>query len=141
MLLRPPRSTRTDTLFPYATLFRSAGRGVVVEVDAAQVAQGLEAGQVADRRIDPHIQVLARMARDLETEVGRLAVDVPGAPSTFAIQPFLQLGLDPRHGQVAGQPFAQEALALADFQEGLLALAQPGCRYAHHRVARFGFGG
>src|SRR3546814_3467713 len=24
MLLRPPRSTRTDTLFPYTTLFRSA---------------------------------------------------------------------------------------------------------------------
>src|SRR3546814_948683 len=25
MLLRPPRSTRTDTLFPYTTLFRSMG--------------------------------------------------------------------------------------------------------------------
>src|SRR3546814_2259983 len=32
MVRRPPRSTRTDTLFPYTTLFRSAGedqRGVV----------------------------------------------------------------------------------------------------------------
>src|SRR3546814_9843067 len=27
MLRRPPRSTRTDTLFPYTTLFRSAGGG------------------------------------------------------------------------------------------------------------------
>src|SRR3546814_5875522 len=26
MLRRPPRSTRTDTLFPYTTLFRSQGR-------------------------------------------------------------------------------------------------------------------
>src|SRR3546814_10807129 len=26
MLRRPPRSTRTDTLFPYSTLFRSAPR-------------------------------------------------------------------------------------------------------------------
>src|SRR3546814_2144896 len=26
MILRPPRSTRTDTLFPYTTLFRSAGK-------------------------------------------------------------------------------------------------------------------
>src|SRR3546814_16102864 len=25
MILRPPRSTRTDTLFPYTTLFRSVG--------------------------------------------------------------------------------------------------------------------
>src|SRR3546814_9130844 len=27
MIRRPPRSTRTDTLFPYTTLFRSADRG------------------------------------------------------------------------------------------------------------------
>src|SRR3546814_1724827 len=28
MIRRPPRSTRTDTLFPYTTLFRSVARGV-----------------------------------------------------------------------------------------------------------------
>src|SRR3546814_12480871 len=28
MIRRPPRSTRTDTLFPYTTLFRSPGRAV-----------------------------------------------------------------------------------------------------------------
>src|SRR3546814_3652687 len=28
MIRRPPRSTRTDTLFPYTTLFRSAAFGV-----------------------------------------------------------------------------------------------------------------
>src|SRR3546814_19978369 len=27
MILRPPRSTRTDTLFPYTTLFRSLRQG------------------------------------------------------------------------------------------------------------------
>src|SRR3546814_21001652 len=27
MIRRPPRSTRTDTLFPYTTLFRSAATG------------------------------------------------------------------------------------------------------------------
>src|SRR3546814_13673957 len=26
MIRRPPRSTRTDTLFPYTTLFRSSGK-------------------------------------------------------------------------------------------------------------------
>src|SRR3546814_2424568 len=30
MIRRPPRSTRTDTLFPYTTLFRSAGRSTKV---------------------------------------------------------------------------------------------------------------
>src|SRR3546814_10061357 len=55
MILRPPRSTRSDTLFPYTTLFRSAGavifalfawRGEVadpssrtISVDRAQQAQ------------------------------------------------------------------------------------------------------
>src|SRR3546814_10448360 len=29
MIRRPPRSTRTDTLFPYTTLFRSPGTGLV----------------------------------------------------------------------------------------------------------------
>src|SRR3546814_1392900 len=32
MIRRPPRSTRTDTLFPYTTLFRSLGDGVVMTV-------------------------------------------------------------------------------------------------------------
>src|SRR3546814_3852969 len=36
MIRRPPRSTRTDTLFPYTTLFRSArGRGLAVGQNAA----------------------------------------------------------------------------------------------------------
>src|SRR3546814_2732454 len=30
MILPPPRSTRTDTLFPYTTLFRSPGLGFLV---------------------------------------------------------------------------------------------------------------
>src|SRR3546814_14066711 len=29
MLRRPPRSTRSDTLFPYTTLFRSAARSTI----------------------------------------------------------------------------------------------------------------
>src|SRR3546814_4525835 len=32
MILRPPRSTRTDTLFPYTTLFRSPRRGSMCRV-------------------------------------------------------------------------------------------------------------
>src|SRR3546814_19299260 len=39
MIRRPPRSTRTDTLFPYTTLFRSLGplaRSLAVNVDVRQ---------------------------------------------------------------------------------------------------------
>src|SRR3546814_16811770 len=35
MILRPPRSTRTDTLFPYTTLFRSLCRAAVAAGNAA----------------------------------------------------------------------------------------------------------
>src|SRR3546814_7700059 len=35
MIRRPPRSTRTDTLFPYTTLFRSLGRPQVGRHDVA----------------------------------------------------------------------------------------------------------
>src|SRR3546814_1248647 len=47
MIRRPPRSTRTDTLFPYTTLFRSAqlGRRIVVHQHAAD-------GVVADLPLD-----------------------------------------------------------------------------------------
>src|SRR3546814_6840644 len=34
MIRRPPRSTRTDTLFPYTTLFRSFGKGAATVAGA-----------------------------------------------------------------------------------------------------------
>src|SRR3546814_14381046 len=33
MLRRPPRSTRTDTLFPYTTLFRSKGSAAAIAME------------------------------------------------------------------------------------------------------------
>src|SRR3546814_8603636 len=49
MIRRPPRSTRTDTLFPYTTLFRSGPAA------SRRPGQGLEA-----ERIEDH----ARIARE-----------------------------------------------------------------------------
>src|SRR3546814_3324476 len=40
MIRRPPRSTRTDTLFPYTTLFRSLGFSPVL-IEAGQELGGL----------------------------------------------------------------------------------------------------
>src|SRR3546814_4876796 len=45
MIRRPPRSTRTDTLFPYTTLFRSAA--VDIHIDPAIQAVIAEAAQLA----------------------------------------------------------------------------------------------
>src|SRR3546814_4475146 len=55
MIRRPPRSTRTDTLFPYTTLFRSTDRQAVGRAEDPGVArQGADqpAGGAAARRAD-----------------------------------------------------------------------------------------
>src|SRR3546814_5586339 len=49
MIRRPPRSTRTDTLFPYTTLFRSGERRIElvragVDPGAQRLAAGLAEG-------------------------------------------------------------------------------------------------
>src|SRR3546814_10756184 len=57
MILRPPRSTRTDTLLPYTTLFRSvanffeasANKGLAGELEVTSPEYGL-ARQIADRK-------------------------------------------------------------------------------------------
>src|SRR3546814_17861837 len=46
MIPRPPRSTRTDTLFPYTTLFRSE----VLRVDVVVQQCGLARVALTDRR-------------------------------------------------------------------------------------------
>src|SRR3546814_1130143 len=45
MIRRPPRSTRTDTLFPYTTLFRSLG--LVDDVQAVDARDEREGTEVA----------------------------------------------------------------------------------------------
>src|SRR3546814_1075035 len=81
MIRRPPRSTRTDTLFPYTTLFRSgdvgllqrAGRLVLEAVEAAfaaAVAQRLPFGRrhlfealAAPERSEEHTSELQSLMR------------------------------------------------------------------------------
>src|SRR3546814_6581841 len=61
MIRRSPNSTRTDTLFPYTTLFRSPGIVDHDEVDAAGLlALGRQAGAraAADDRHAPALHVL-----------------------------------------------------------------------------------
>src|SRR3546814_13900195 len=50
MIRRPPRSTRTDTLFPYTTLFRS-------HFAADRFAIGLDHGERAGVEISQHLEL------------------------------------------------------------------------------------
>src|SRR3546814_11804841 len=63
MIRRPPRSTRTDTLFPYTTLFRSTRRRIAVDRD----------GNADARSAQRH--ATARLAR---CDAGRQPVTIVG---------------------------------------------------------------
>src|SRR3546814_18980916 len=61
MIRRPPRSTRTDTLFPYTTLFRSAlALAAPVERADAQAFQGTDmpAGGSYERITDTNTETI-----------------------------------------------------------------------------------
>src|SRR3546814_13161851 len=53
MIRRPPRSTRTDTLFPYTTLFRS-GADAHIEQDLRRqlILRGKVGGEIAGRDVE-----------------------------------------------------------------------------------------
>src|SRR3546814_9456460 len=61
MIRRPPRSTRTDTLFPYTTLFRS----IEVLPDSFGFLRSSEANYLAgpDRRSEEHTSELQSLMR------------------------------------------------------------------------------
>src|SRR3546814_13102243 len=63
MIRRPPRSTRTDTLFPYTTLFRSVDADVVARHPALVRHQpaGLERDVVLEARVDRVEEAVARI--------------------------------------------------------------------------------
>src|SRR3546814_9225554 len=76
MIRRPPRSTRTDTLFPYTTLFRSAvdekGRG---SADARSLHVGAVTVEDADGARRQHLcsgglSVQSRRRCNLEEQAG-----------------------------------------------------------------------
>src|SRR3546814_10194540 len=66
MIRRPPRSTRTDTLFPYTTLFRSEGLAA-------------ERAEFQQLRVTPEARALRHIFfAEREAARGRLPADVKG---------------------------------------------------------------
>src|SRR3546814_21019033 len=57
MIRRPPRSTRTDTLCPYTTLFRSAIGGALSLADAEHARGAIGADLVAEPHPVPDIEL------------------------------------------------------------------------------------
>src|SRR3546814_14304676 len=78
MIRRPPRSTRTDTLFPYTTLFRS---DVFTRPDEELAVVAVQHHAVA--RLDPRQEVGDEVDAERHAIVGeRLAMAVEDRKST-----------------------------------------------------------
>src|SRR3546814_21008484 len=78
MIRRPPRSTRTDTLFPYTTLFRS--------LDPAQGGKGLQNASAQDRKTwDEFHHDWEALALECEQLRARLLQHRPGLPDPLRI--------------------------------------------------------
>src|SRR3546814_16061402 len=107
MIRRPPRSTRTDTLFPYTTLFRSEPRlGLAMARERRSGAPLPAARFEGKERGNPRVEPLARLPaakadRALFGEPVRLAAQflafirahrripiIPRRPRAFEQRPF-----------------------------------------------------
>src|SRR3546814_3166614 len=77
MIRRPPRSTRTDTLFPYTTLFRSSlveKAAETMEQDAAErLAAKMSKGQFDMEDLRSQLRQMRNMGG-----IGALASMIPG---------------------------------------------------------------
>src|SRR3546814_13482284 len=76
MILRPPRSTPTDTLFPYTTLFRSLPVGI-------QTARVIDVLRRAAEIYEPHDLVM--VMEPLNTLVNHPGVFMSTVPQGYAV--------------------------------------------------------
>src|SRR3546814_1463856 len=87
MIRRPPRSTRTDTLFPYTTLFRSYRFGTPVHYDPMPTLRAVDVPQLwalGGQDIDAPAGETARRIKGLIAE---------GRPITLAVFPKAEHGM------------------------------------------------
>src|SRR3546814_13390970 len=84
MIRRPPESTRTDTLFPYTTLFRSRALALGVDFRDAATVRTVELGEGDDA----HLVTFARNGAQT-TLSSRWVVDASGRAALLKRKPDL----------------------------------------------------
>ncbi len=93
----------------------------------------LERGEIADRRVEPDVEVLPGRVGDRDAEVGRIARDVPVGERlvAFALEPFLRLVRHLRLQPAVLRPRLEErdALRIRELEEVVLG------RLQHRRCA------
>src|SRR3546814_3130279 len=90
MIRRPPRSTRTDTLFPYTTLFRSILEHQLTSVGAAhaELVELLRGRESLEALLDDECSNAARAGRQIGLGIDdqRARVRTIGDPHLVAVE-------------------------------------------------------
>src|SRR3546814_9132405 len=120
MIRRPPRSTRTDTLFPYTTLFRSPAqhlRTVVAQLPATDAplvlcAKGIEASsRMLMNEVAAEVRPGARLAiLSGPTFAREVAAGLPTAVTFACSESALCEGLMTRLATPTFRPYATHAV-------------------------------
>ena len=139
---RPEQSVEIDNVLADEVMHFGGAADIKVFAEriTLDVAQRLETGQITHRRIQPHIEKLARRIRDCKAEIRCIARDVPVAQATFGVEPLAELGNHAGMGdrvamrELADEPFAQQILELANGEKEMLGIAQHRLRTGHHRA-------
>src|ERR1700690_2234983 len=100
----------------------------IVEPQLCPCAQLREAREVADRRVEPNIEILPRGVGYLESEVGRVARDVPVLEALR--KPFVELVRNVALYGAAIDPGLESRFERAQAEEIMLRLAPNGRRAA-----------
>src|SRR3546814_3555815 len=118
MIRRPPRSTRTDTLFPYTTLFRS--QGAVGAAPRQRHVGALAAQRVAGQRTQRRRHAVLATDAVEDQGVGQAVVLVHVAERVRVDEPLRRVGFDPQRG-----PRPQQAAEQAGPQRAAVRSEEP----------------
>src|SRR3546814_14448514 len=95
MIRRPPRSTRTDTLLPYTTLFRSAAAATQINLTVVKVGNTFVNLHLIDPTKDPYAGIRqSRNLREVATSYDptfRAKNDVFQFNAEFSVSPEINL--------------------------------------------------
>ena len=107
-----------------------AGTPIIIEMIVAAIAENFKTGHVTDGGIHPDIEVFVGLTRDFETEIGRIARDVPFLQ--FIIQPFTEFIGDSVVKGSATRPNFQHVRKRGQGKEEMLRFFFDGCRTRNH---------
>src|SRR3546814_1237972 len=124
MIRRPPRSTRTDTLFPYTTLFRSLPIGVTVAMEGGLfIVTALLIGRLG---------ALPVAAHQIAINVASLCFMVPlGLAEATTVRVGHALGRGSAHG-VRSEEHTSELQSLMRISYAVFCLKKKNYKYENH---------